>query len=78
MIICSNTDPIEQKKDLQKVYSWYSLNKPILKAKTKRGQTKPLLSLKTTEQGDNGSQELSRPQTAPASLCHVSKFIEVF
>lgn len=70
--VVSNGNPDQQKLELQKVYQWFSINKPLIGAHTKQGQCKPTLSLTTSQPQRatrNGLEsELERPQTAPASL----------
>ena len=67
----SNKDPVTQKYELQQVYEWFSLNKPLIKSKTKPSQRKPKVSITKCDSIDPDSfsfSEVERPQTAPPSL----------
>ena len=75
-----NRDSLTQKRELQRVYEWFCLNKPLIRSKTRPTQRKPKLSTTTApEKTDRAASavpfpflELDRPQTAPASLYQVA------
>ena len=72
----SNTDSMTQRHELQRVYEWFCLNKPLIKSKTKLNQRKPKVSIRNCDRADHPAlvpfPELERPQTAPASLYQVT------
>ena len=71
-ITFSNNSPSSQKQELQRVYEWFSVNKPLLRPQTNASKSRPKIAFTSRRNANTSSADkplyLERPQTAPASF----------